>query len=218
MRQATPKYARALLVTLTTGLIVLIAAYAQEPAKTSYAPVVSNQPGAEQQAGEAIPTKATQIVAMDVGKLIELLNKAFADEWLAYYQYWIGAQVARGPMRNAALAELEEHAADELSHAGLLAERIIQLGGTPLLTPQDWYKVSNCGYEAPEDSYVSAVLEQNIKGEQCAIGVYDRLLATVKDKDAVTYNMVLEILADEVEHEADLQTIVEDLMLMKEGR
>lgn len=159
-------------------------------------------------------TKAREIVGMDVGKLTELLNKAFADEWLAYYQYWVGAKVVRGPMRGVVVAELEEHAQDELKHAGMLTERMIQLGGTPILKPQDWYKMTNCGYDAPEDSSVRAVLEQNIKGEQCAIEVYKHMLETTKDKDQITYNMILEILEDEVGHEEDLQTILGDMELM----
>lgn len=160
-------------------------------------------------------TKGREIVDMDVSKLVGLLNKAFADEWLAYYQYWVGAKVAKGPMRGAVASELEEHAGDELRHAGMLTERMIQLGGTPVLKPEAWYKMTNCGYEAPEDPHVKALLEQNIKGEQCAIDVYRSLLKTVKDKDPVTYNMVLEILEDEVEHEEDLQAILEDVKLMK---
>ena len=35
-------------------------------------------------------TKGRQIVGMDVDELLDMLNKAFADEWLAYYQYWLG--------------------------------------------------------------------------------------------------------------------------------
>ena len=160
-------------------------------------------------------TKGREIVDMDVGKLIGLLNKAFADEWLAYYQYWVGAKIAKGPMRGVAVSELEEHAGDELKHADMLAERMIQLGGTPILKPEDWYKLTNCGYDAPEDPSIRVVLKQNIKGEQCAIDVYQGLLETVKDKDPVTYNMVMEILEDEVEHEEDLQAILEDLELME---
>ncbi|HIQ02347.1 MAG TPA: ferritin [Anaerolineales bacterium] len=160
-------------------------------------------------------TKGRAIVGMDVDELVELLNKAFADEWLAYYQYWVGAIVAQGPMRGAVFAELTEHAADELRHAGMLADRIIQLGGTPLLSPEDWYKMTNCGYEPPEDPYVEVLLGQNIEGEQCAIEVYQRLAETTKDTDPLTYNMVLQILADEVEHEEDLQALVEDIHLMK---
>ena len=36
-------------------------------------------------------TKGRQIVGMDIDELLGMLNQAFADEWLAYYQYWLGA-------------------------------------------------------------------------------------------------------------------------------
>ena len=160
-------------------------------------------------------TKGIEIVGVDVKKLIELLNKALADEWLAYYQYWIGSKVITGPMRGAVVAELVEHANDELRHAGMLVERILQLGGTPILKPEDWYKMSNCGYDAPIDPKVKKIVEQNIKGEQCAIEVYSKLLDFLGDKDFITSNMVESILADEVEHEDDLQAIAEDLSQIK---
>jgi bacterioferritin len=159
-------------------------------------------------------SKGREIIGMDVGKLLGLLNKAYADEWLAYYQYWIGSKVVKGPMKEAVIAELVQHATDELRHADMLTVRIIQLGGTPLVKPEDWYKHTNCGYEAPEDPFVKLVLEQNIKGEQCAIEVYSALLKETKDADPITYNMVLQILQDEEEHEEDLQALKEDFELM----
>ncbi len=151
---------------------------------------------------------------MDVDELIGLLNKAFADEWLAYYQYWAGAKVVSGPMKDALIAELLQHAADELRHADMVAGRIIQLGGAPLLEPREWYEHTNCGYHAPRDFYVQKILEQNIMGEQCAIDVYSRLMEITREKDPVTYNMALLILQDEVEHEEDLQALEEDLRQM----
>ncbi len=163
-------------------------------------------------------TKGRAIVGIDVDNLIETLNKALADEWLAYYQYWVGAKVAKGPMRGDVATELLEHATEELGHAELLADRIIQLGGTPLLKPEDWYKMTNCGYEVPEDPYVEVLLEQNIKGEQCAIDVYQQLTELTKDADPVTYEIVLSILTDEITHEEDLQALVEDIELMKERK
>jgi bacterioferritin len=159
-------------------------------------------------------TKGREIIGMDVGNLLDLLNKAYADEWLAYYQYWVGSKVVKGPMKEAAIAELVEHAADELRHADMLTARIIQLGGTPVIEPKDWYKNTNCGYDAPEDPFVKNVIAQNIKGEQCAIGVYSSLLRDTKDADPVTYNVVLQILQDEEEHEEDLQSLMEDFELM----
>ena len=160
-------------------------------------------------------TKGISIVGMDVNSLIEMLNKALADEWLAYYQYWVGAKIAKGPMRGTVATELLEHANEELGHADLLANRILQLGGTPLLSPEEWYKMTNCGYEIPADPYVEVLLDQNIKGEQCAIEVYQKLVNITKDKDIVTYNILLSILADEIMHEEDLQAIAEDIQLMK---
>ena len=156
-------------------------------------------------------TKGREIVDMDIKQLVKLLNKAFADEWLAYYQYWIGAKLVKGPMKEAVIAELTQHAADELRHADMVAMRIIQLGGTPVTKPEEWYKHTNCGYEAPDDPFVRKVLEQNIAGEQCAITVYKKLVNLTMGKDPVTYNIVLQILQDEVEHEEDLQAEMEDL-------
>ena len=161
-------------------------------------------------------TKGIEIVGKDVNKLVGMLNKALADEWLAYYQYWVGAKIVKGPMREATVAELLQHATEELGHAELLSNRLIQLGGTPLLKPEDWYKMTNCGYEPPEDPYVEVVLDQNIKGEQCAITGYKQLMDYTHDKDTVTFDMALQIMTDEIEHEEDLQAIAEDIHLMKE--
>jgi bacterioferritin len=159
-------------------------------------------------------TKGRQIVGASADKIVAMLNSALADEWLAYYQYWVGAKVVKGPMKDAVITELVQHAADELRHAGLDADRIVQLGGVPLLSPQEWLAKSKCGYDTPSDPYVAEILDQNIKGEQCAIGVYNDLLKFTRDKDPVTYNMVLAILQDEVLHEEELQNLKEDLQLM----
>jgi len=161
-------------------------------------------------------TKGIDIVGMDVKELVESLNKALADEWLAYYQYWVGAKVVKGPMRPSVQAELSEHASEELEHAGMLAERIIQLGGTPLLNPQDWSKKTNCGYDEPKDPHVLKLLAQNIKGEQCAILTYKKLLDKLKKgDDPITANMIRKIMEDEVKHEQDLEDLQDDIKLMK---
>lgn len=158
-------------------------------------------------------TRGREIVGMDVNELLTLLNKAYASEWLAYYQYWLGAKVIKGPMKDAVAAELTLHATEELGHANLLANRILQLGGTPVPEPKEWYAMSPCAYDAPADPYVGVLLDQNIAGEQCAISVYKSLMDVTKDKDMITYNLALTILEQEVEHEEDLQSLKEDLDL-----
>lgn len=166
-------------------------------------------------------TKGREILkerGIKIPELIALLNKAFADEWLAYYQYWLGAKVAVGIPREAVVAELIQHSADELRHAGMVADRIIQLGGTPLLEPKEWYTATNCGYEKPKNPDVRVLLDQNIKGEQCAISVYKKLMDYAKDKDPITYDMALQIMGDEIIHEEDLETIKKDISIMFKTR
>lgn len=148
---------------------------------------------------------------IEAQEVTTLLNKAYCDEWLAYYQYYVEAKVVKGLMKDAAIAELDQHAADELRHATMLVDRIQQLGGTPILHPKDWMNHSNCGYEAPEDPDVLTILDQAIKGEQCAITTYSDILEITRNKDIVTYDLVSQILADEVEHEEDLQALYDDI-------
>jgi bacterioferritin len=96
----------------------------------------------------------------------------------------------------------------------MIAGRIIQLGGTPITEPKKWYDVTSCAYDAPDNPFVGTILDQNIKGERRAIGFYKKLLMAIQGKDPVTYNIVLQILQDEVEHEEDLQALSEDLEMM----
>ncbi len=161
-------------------------------------------------------TRGREIVGMDVDVLLDMLNRAYASEWLAYYQYWLGAKLIKGPMKDAVAAELDLHATEELSHALLLANRIIQLGGTPVLAPEGWGPMSPCKYDAPADPYVAVLLAQNIAGEQCAISTYKAMMDATFGKDMVTYNMALTILEQEVEHEEDLQSLQEDLDLFSQ--
>jgi len=159
-------------------------------------------------------TRGREIIGMDVNHLLEMLNAAYASEWLAYYQYWLGAKLIKGPMKDAVAGELVQHATEELMHAEMVSTRIIQLGGTPVLTPEGWAKTSPCAYDAPADTYVAVLLDQNIAGEQCAITTYKNIMDATFGKDMITYNLALTILEQEVEHEEDLQGLREDLDLM----
>ena len=51
-----------------------------------------------------------KVASVDVRQLIDMLNAALSEEWLAYYQYWIGARLMEGPMRSEVEPELLLHA------------------------------------------------------------------------------------------------------------
>ena len=57
-------------------------------------------------------------------------------------------------------------------------------------------------------------LSKTSTGSVSAIGFYKKLLEATQGKDPVTYNIVLQILQDEVQHEEDLQSLAEDLEFM----
>jgi bacterioferritin len=161
-------------------------------------------------------SEAKRIASLDVEKLIEILNSALAEEWLAYYQYWIGARVMEGPMRSEVEPELLLHATQELNHAVMVANRIIQLGGIPLLHPQEWFKFSGCDYDAPVDPYIETILNQNLKGERCAINRYNEIASITAGKDYMTHQMATQILAEELEHENDIEAWITDIERLKE--
>jgi bacterioferritin len=160
--------------------------------------------------------QAVDILSIDVPRLIKMLNSALAEEWLAYYQYWIGARLMEGPMRSEIEPELLLHATQELNHAVLVVDRIIQLGGIPVLHPQDWFKLSRCKYEAPADPYVEVILQQNLQGERCAIQRYKEIADFTSGKDHTTHQTATTILNEELEHENDIEDWITDIKRMKQ--
>lgn len=160
--------------------------------------------------------KGVEILNLDVEKLIQMLNEALAEEWLAYYQYWVGARLMEGPMRSEVEPELLLHATEELGHAELVVNRITQLGGTPLLNPNKWAEFARCPYEEPTNPYIEAILKQNLAGERCAIERYEEIAEFTNGKDHVTYSMAVQILNDELEHEQDIEDWITDIERLKD--
>lgn len=160
--------------------------------------------------------RGREIVGEQAEQLIEMLNTALCEEWLAYYQYWIGARMMEGPMRSEIEPELLLHADQELNHAVMVVGRILQIGGTPVLTPADWMKLSECKYEVPNDPYVETILRQNLSAERCAIKRYKEIADFTDGKDHTTYQMAVTILNEELEHEQDIEDWIGDLDRMKE--
>jgi bacterioferritin len=157
-----------------------------------------------------------KILNLDVNELLRMLNEALSEEWLAFYQYWIGARLMEGPMRGEIEAELLIHAGQELNHAVLVVGRIIQLGGKPVTNPKNWFTLSRCDYDEPTDPYVEAILEQNLKGERCAIQRYQEIADFTNGKDHTTHQIATTILNEELEHEQDIEDFISDIQRIKE--
>lgn len=148
---------------------------------------------------------------IDLPELLSQLNAALSEEWLAFYQYWIGSLVVAGAMRSDVQREFEQHAMEEFEHAKMIADRIIQLEGTPVLDPLQWSILARCKYSAPLDADVLNLLKQNIAGERCAIVRYEEIASFCNNIDYTTSDIAKRIMADEEEHEQDLQDLLRDV-------
>jgi bacterioferritin len=156
--------------------------------------------------------KTRQLVGEHVDELIELLNKAYADELIAYFYYKTAAMLVKGIHAKTVAEQLQEIANEELEHSEELAERIIQLGGEPL---DNWDAITkNANYpkvELPKDrgDYVG-ILKSVHTAEQGAIGVYADLMKFLqtKVKDPTTFHVVRHIMGEEMHHEDEIETLL----------
>jgi bacterioferritin len=156
-------------------------------------------------------TKAMEIVEMDCGELIADLNRAYADEWLAAYAYNYMSQVVTGRPSAKHLADLlQDTSKDELEHQQELAERIVSLGGKPVVDISHLTEASNTGYPSPpaDERDFEAIVKTVIQAEHDAIEVYNRLAKKTHGKDPITYNLILHILTEEVEHEDEFEALL----------
>ena len=93
--------------------------------------------------------QARAIADLSLKDLVKDLQKAYADEWLAFYLYWYMAQTVSGRAYEDMKEMLEKLAKDELEHAGELADLITKLGDAPISNPMDLEKGANAPYLMP---------------------------------------------------------------------
>lgn len=94
------------------------------------------------------------------------------------------------------------HANEEPSHADRLTERIVQLGGLPLLDPDTLSDRSHAQYDDSQD--LGAMIRANLVAERIAVELYRQLITIIGDRDPTTTHLLREILAQEEEHADEL--------------
>ena len=154
---------------------------------------------------------------MDLPNLLDQLNAALSEEWLAFYQYWVASFVVEGAMRADVQREFEEHAMEEYKHAKMLADRIVQLEGVPVSDPAQWPLLARCKYSPPIKNDVLTLLKENIAGERCAVIRYEEIATLTNNIDFTTCDIAKRIMAEEEEHEQDLQDCLRDVEWIMES-
>jgi bacterioferritin len=130
-------------------------------------------------------------------KLVDLLNEDLAREFQAIIAYVNYSQVLKGAAYMNIAAELEKHAAEELSHAIILSNQIDYLGGMPTTVPKA-VKTS----EKAED-----MLRFDLDNENETIRNYRRRVKQCDELgEFATAEHIREILLDEQDHQIALAT------------
>ena len=128
-------------------------------------------------------------------KLVELLNEDLAREYQAIIAYVIYSQTMKGAQYTDIAGELELHAAEELSHALLIAKQIDYLNGTPTNKPKE-VKMS----DKAED-----MLRFDLDNEKQTIINYRQRIRQAEELGEFAMSEVLrKIIAQEQDHLTDL--------------
>jgi len=156
--------------------------------------------------------KGREVVEGDVDQLIRELQKAHADEWIAFYYYTLAAEIAESRTSPMVIDALKELAKDELEHAGELAERIIELGSEPTRDFAQLTKVANYPeVKLPKDPRdLDGIIKAVIDAERGAIEVYNNLLKKLMKEwgDPITFHIIRHIMQEEVDHEETMEDIL----------
>ncbi|KQQ89021.1 bacterioferritin [Massilia sp. Leaf139] len=140
--------------------------------------------------------------AADREAVIAMLNDALATELLCILRYKRHYYTVQGPNNGALKAEFLEHAQQEQEHADRIAERIVQLNGSPNFNPATLTARSHAEYDESLDA--QAMVRADLIAERVAIESYRQMIQAIGDKDPTTKQMLIEILAVEEEHADDM--------------
>lgn len=141
----------------------------------------------------------------DPKNITRSLNRLRLTEIASYLQYKQHAYMAVSLFSPGMKTEFEAHAAQELAHADRLATRIQQLGGVPIFDFQELAsQAAAIGIHPEQGTTLREMIVENLLLERRQIQTYTALVREIGDKDLVTRELLLEILAETEAHASEL--------------
>ncbi|SFF64457.1 bacterioferritin [Planifilum fulgidum] len=143
----------------------------------------------------------SQQVQTDVRELIDGLNEDLAHEYTAVIQYIQNAARVSGLGREVLKPLFEKEARDEINHALYLANKIVALGGVPVVKP----------YEVKQTGDLREMIQVSIDAEKDTIRRYTMRIEQAERAGEIGLKVKLEeMLAEETEHKEELERLLED--------
>ncbi len=139
-------------------------------------------------------------------QVLQMLNEALATELVCINRYKRHYYTVTGLSNAGIKAEFLEHATQEQEHADWLAERIVQLNGTPDFNPATLLDRSHAEYDDSRE--VQAMVRANLLAERVAIESYRQMIELIGDSDPTTRQLLTQIMAVEEEHADDMRDLL----------
>jgi ferritin-like protein len=153
---------------------------------------------------DLVSRRLVEKAGINVEELVKLLVANAAAELTTFYYYTI-LRVNLIGLEGEGLKQITEDARiEDRNHFEALVPRIYELGGKLPDDMKAFHDLSACPPARLPDnpSDVKAILQILLKAEQCAVNGYTHLCNLTCGKDHRTYDLVLAILHEEIEHEA----------------
>jgi bacterioferritin len=141
--------------------------------------------------------------------VLKLLNDALATEIVCVLRYKRHHFMASGIHAQSVAQEFLQHANEEQAHADEIAQRIVQLGGAPNLSPEGMLARAHSEYVEGEN--LLDMIKEDLVAERVAIDSYREMIEYLGTNDSTTRRMLEGILAMEEEHAEDLVTLLAEL-------
>ncbi|MDC8450164.1 MAG: hypothetical protein LV473_17660 [Nitrospira sp.] len=141
--------------------------------------------------------------------VIKLLNEALATEIVCVLRYKRHFYMASGINAQSVAQEFLQHANEEQTHADQIAQRIVQLGGEPNLSPEGLSSRSHSEYVEGKD--LIDMIKEDLVAERIAIDSYREMITYLGIDDSTTRRMLEGILAMEEEHADDLVSLLQEI-------
>jgi bacterioferritin len=142
-----------------------------------------------------------------VSNSVRLLQTVLTAEIVCVLRY-TRISVSEAGLKHAQIgAEFQEQANDERRHMATVAERIMQLGGTPAFSLQNL--ASRIVRDIDGESFTE-ILRNNLLAEQNVIEHYRELIEYFSVCDPATQSLLEDLLEDEENHMVDMQDLLLD--------
>ena len=144
--------------------------------------------------------------AADRATVLRLLDESLATELVCVLRYRRHHFMARGIHSQSVAQEFLDHSNEEQGHADQIAERIVQLGGSPDFAPNGLAGRSHAEYVAGDT--LAGMIREDLVAERIAIDSYRDIIVYLGDQDPTTRRMLEGILAMEEQHADELADLL----------